>query len=170
MPDLDKHIGGRVVWGEVMAERIAILTSTRALCKEIARPGHNPKRTIDARACVALAEKFDLVIVGSGASDKVYQHISQALPVHLGHKFRLYSRPDFLTLSKSTREFDEQAFNTGWMHILKENGVFFIPEREVVGEDYTTSFETFSGKNIRDFVVDERVTVITGRGQFMPAS
>ena len=150
-----------------MPERIALLRSTQSLCKEIPRPGRTPKRTIDPRACIALADHFDLVIIGSGATDKVYEHISQALPVQLGHKFHLHSRSYFARFAKSAHDPEEQAFDAGWMQILKENGIFFITEREVVNEDFSTAFETFKARNLKHFIVDKRVTLITERRQFM---
>ena len=152
-----------------MAERIAILTSTRFLCKEIPRHGRTPRRAIDPRACVALAEKFDLVIIASGATDKVYEHISQALPVQIGHKFRLHSRSDLARRAHSAPELDDQALALAWMQILKENGIFFLTEREVVNEDYSTSTEKFDSRNMKDFIVDDRVTLVTERRHFMPA-
>lgn len=146
---------------------IAILTSTRPVCREVPRPGGGlPKRGIDPRACTALGQKFDLVIVGSASSDKVYDHIARALPGGMRQKFRLYSRLFFDSFAKAGQDSD-QALNTGWREILKSNKIFFVTEREVVNEDFSTAFESFNWRKISQFVSDERVTIIIDKKQFM---
>ena len=148
---------------------IAVLTSTRPVCREEPRPGGGiPKRGIDARALTALGQKYGLIIVGSGSSDKVYDHIARALPGGMRQKFRLYSRSFFDGFTKAGQDSD-QALNAGWKDILKTNKVFFVTEREVVNEDFSTAFESFSWRKMNQFISDERVTVIVDKKQFMSA-
>jgi len=146
---------------------IAVLTSTRPVCRELARPGGGiPKRGIDARALTALGQKYGLVIIGSGSSDKVYDHIALALPSGMRQKFRLYSRSFFDGFGRPGQDSD-QSFDAGWKDILKSNKIFFVTEREVVNEDFSTSFESFSWCKMNQFISDERVTVIVDKKQFM---
>lgn len=148
-------------------QRIAILTSTRPVCREMPRPGGGiPKRGIDARALTALGQKFELVIIASGSSDKVYDHIARALPGGMRQKFRLHSRSFFDRFTKPGDDGDH-AFNVGWKDILKSNKIFFVTEREIVNEDFSTAFESFNWKKINQFVSDERVVMIVDRKQFM---
>ena len=152
-----------------MVTTIAILTSTRPVCRDIQRPGGGiPKRTIDTRACGALGAKFDLVIVGSAASEKVYDRIAQNITGSIRQKFRFYSKTFFDKFAGSAKTQDDDELNAGWKQILKINKIFVLTDREVVNEDFSTSFEKFDWNKIHQFVTDERVTVITSRQQFMP--
>jgi len=150
---------------------IALLTSTRPICRDIPRAGGGaPKRSIDPRACTTLGQKFDLVIIGSAASDKVYDRITQGLPAGLRKKFRFYSRAFFDKFADSTHVgLAEEGLSAGWKQILKTNRIFFVTEREVVNEDFSTSFENFHWKKMRHFINDERVVIIDSREQFMAA-
>ncbi|MFH0964618.1 MAG: hypothetical protein V2A58_11490 [Planctomycetota bacterium] len=152
-----------------MATTIAILTSTRPVCRDVQRPGGGiAKRAIDPRACAALAQKFDLVIIGSAASDKVYDRIAQNVTGSLRPKFRFYSKTYFDKFAGSAKTQNDEELDAGWKQILKTNKIFFLTDREVVNEDFSTSFEKFDWRKIRQFLSDERVTVITAREQFMP--
>ena len=55
------------------------------------------------------------------------------------------------------------------IEVLKTNKVFFVTEREVVNEDFSTAFESFSWRKMNQFISDERVTVIVDKKQFMSA-
>lgn len=150
---------------------IALLTSTRPICRDVPRPGGGvPKRAIDPRACAALGQKFDLVIIASAASDKVYDRITQVLPAGIRRKFRFYSRTFFDKLSDPAHvDFAEQGLSEGWKQILKANSIFFVTEREVVNDDFSTSFESFHWRKMRHFVNDRRAVLIDSREQFMAA-
>jgi len=149
---------------DAIVKGIALLTSTRPICRDVPRPGGGvPKRIIDPRACIALGQKFDIVIVGSTASDKVYDRIIETLPSGLRRKFRFYSRSFFDRFAAS----GENDLSAGWKDILKTNRIFFVTEREVVNEDFSTSFESFTWEKMRHFINDERVVIINSRDQFM---
>ena len=148
---------------------IALLTSTRPICRDIPRPGGGPpKRVIDVRACTTLAQRFDLVIIGSGSSDKVYDRIAVTLPAGLRQKLRMYSRGFFDKFGAPDQPPGAQ-FNVGWQEILKTNRVFFVTEREIVNEDFSTSFETFNWRKMEQFISDERVVFVSSRQQIQSA-
>lgn len=148
---------------------IALLTSTRPVCREVSRPGSAfPKRTIDSRAVTLLAQKYGLIIIGSGSSDKVYDRIKQCLPSGLRQRIRSFSRAYFDQFASPDRDEDEQ-FNEGWKSILKANKIFFITEREIVDQDFSTSFQSFNWRLIENFISDERVDVIKDRQQILGA-
>ncbi|GAH63756.1 unnamed protein product, partial [marine sediment metagenome] len=75
-------------------EKIAILTSTAPLRKTTTRGGITKQR-LDMQACFDLAERFDVVIIGSLAHDQVYEYMERHLSREVRPKFRLYGRAFF---------------------------------------------------------------------------
>jgi len=144
-------------------EKIAILTTTKPLRRIKSKAGR-VYEAVDARACMALATAFDLIIVGSTASDELYRRIYSHLTVKSRQKFRMYSKSFFSEFAQhkgflfTRRRKDER--DAGWQEILKRNRVRYELTRKVFGEDFRYHIEDFNWRNIDKFITDPRVTVI----------
>jgi len=145
----------------VAVRKIAILTSTRPL-RERTREIGRTVETLSPRKCTALAEEYDLIIVGSRASDDFYERIKSALPRKVLEKFRLYSRSFFNRFKRMggvPAEYDNR--DEGWKEILQANGISFVTETRLLGSSYAYEERSFHWTDLADFIRDERVTVIT---------
>lgn len=144
--------------------RIAILTSTSPLRKTSARAGVTKQR-LNLDVCVQLADKFDVVIVGSAAPDEVFDHISRNLPRSVRMKFRFYARSHFAT--HRPRDENDDARNSGWESILAENRIEFDP---IVTHTRSGEQTKFDWRKMPDFVTDKNVSFVSGaEGQLLYA-
>ena len=141
--------------------KIAILTSTRPLRELIQEIGRSVE-TLSPRKCTALADEYDLILVGSRASDDFYERIKSALPRKVLEKFRLYPRSFFDRFKRRggvPAEYDNR--DEGWKEILQANGVSFVAEARLLSGNYTYEERTFHWTRLADFIRDDRVTVLT---------
>jgi hypothetical protein len=145
-----------------MEVSIGILTSTAPLRKTATRHG-STKQRFNMDACLELAMRFDVVIVGSLSADEVYQYIEEHLPPNIRPKFRLYPRSFFhrFKTDEVMRTTDDPR-NAGWEQILSENDVKYDVLRSRIGEDHRHHQERFSWENLTNFILDDRVTLVTG--------
>jgi len=143
-------------------ERIAILTSTAPLRKTTTHHGVTKQR-LNLDACIELANRFDVVIIGSLSADEVYEHIERNIPPQFRPKFRLYPRSFFhrFRTDEVLRTTDDPR-NAAWEQILKENGVRFEVLRSVIGADFRHTQKKFTWDTMTDFIMDRRVTLVSG--------
>ena len=116
--------------------KIAVLTSTRPL-RQLTQEIGRSVETLSAKKCNALAQEYDLVIVGSRASDDFYERIKSALPRKMRDRFRLYSRSFFERFKRRgsvPSEYDDR--DEGWKEILKANDINFVTNAKLLGNDY----------------------------------
>ena len=141
--------------------KIAVLTSTRPLRQRIQEIGRTVE-TLSPSKCQAFAKEYDLIILGSRASDDFFERIKSALPRRMMAKFRLYPRSFFDRFkSRGTipSEFDNR--DQGWQEILRANAITFVTEARLLCDDYTYDERKFHWTRLADFINDERVTVIS---------
>ena len=141
-------------------ERIAVLPTSKPLRKKVTKRGKT-RQTLNGGAIGELASHYDLVIVGSTASDQFYEYLYNSLPLHQRSKFRLYGRSFFADQPDQ----DESAQisgqrNVGWAQILQENHIMYEPVRKTMGEDLLPRMEHFDWEHLEDFVTDDRVDVL----------
>jgi len=145
-----------------MAEkRIAILRSTKPL-RRIKSKGGRTYEAIDPIALARLTDGFDLVIIGSTASEELYRRFYAYLTAHGKEKFRMYSKSFFSQFAGGTGLFGKKRDekDEGWKEILKTNRIKYELTRRVFGEDFRYHIEDFNWKDMPEFVTDERVTFI----------
>jgi len=141
--------------------KIAVLTSTRPLRQRIQEIGRSVE-TLSPTKCQALAQEYDLIILGSRASDDFFERIKSALPRRILEKFRLYPRSFFNRFKNPgtiPSEFDDR--DQGWQEILRANGIPFVTHARVLRDDYTYDERRFHWTRLADFIQDDRVTVIS---------
>ena len=144
---------------------IAILTSTSPLRKTSAQFGVTKQR-LNIDICVQLADRFDIVIVGSAAPDDVFDHISRNLPRSVRLRFRFYSR-SFFSAQPSRHEGDDGRI-AGWEAILAENHISFDPLITRTKPDRTTEQVQFDWRKMEEFITDKSVTFVNGNeGQLL---
>ena len=149
-------------------EKIALLVSTATLRKTTTRHGVTKQR-LNMEACLELAKRFDVVVIGSLSADEVFQYVEQHLPAEVRPKFHLYPRTFFhgFRTDEIMRTTDDPR-NPGWHQILSENGIEFEVLRSRIGSDHRHHQEKFAWDQLTDFVTDERVTLVTGgEGQLL---
>lgn len=145
--------------------RIAILRSTSPLRKTSARSGVTKQR-LNIDACMQLAEKFAVIIVGSVAADEVFDHVSRNLPRSVRLKFRFYSRSFFA--QQRLRDESEDPRNPGWETILAENRVEFEPIITITAKDRSRKQVKFDWREMENFVTDRNATFVSGsEGQLL---
>jgi hypothetical protein len=140
--------------------KIAILTTTKPLRQNVQEIGRTVEMFSPAK-CRDLAEQYDLVIIGSRASDDFYDRIRSALPRKLLEKFRLYPRSFFDRFKRrgeEASEYDDR--DAGWQEILKLNNITFLTAARVIGNDFKTDERPFRWGRLADFIRDKRVTVV----------
>lgn len=140
--------------------KIAILASSKPLRTQVVKRGKT-KQVLNGRILGDMAAKYDLVIIGSTASDEFYEYIYNFLPLHHRDKFRLYGRSFFSNQPKPETE-DEPADqrSLGWMEILRENRINYEPVRKTMGADLLPRMEHFDWRKMAGFIFDDRVEVI----------
>ena len=143
-------------------ERIAILNSTSPLRKTTTRGGVTKQR-MDLQVCIELAERFDVIILGSLAHDQVFEYLARHLPRDVRPKFRLYGRSFFHSFhTPETLSAADDPRNIGWQRILSENGVQFDVLRSRLGPDNRYRQEKFTWHELESFITDPRVILVTG--------
>lgn len=143
-------------------EQIAILTSTAPLRKTTTRHGVTKQR-LNLEACIELAERFDVVIVGSLSHDEVFEHLARSLPPVARAKFRLYPRSFFHSFrTPDIMRTTDDPRNPGWERILSESGIQFEVLRSILGDDNRYHQEKFDWRTLGSFISDERVTLVMG--------
>jgi len=145
------------------ARRIAILVSTGPLRITVQRRNRT-KQKFNSQAAVELAERFDLIIVGSTASDAVFEYIQRHLTVGLRQKFRFYNRTFYESYAGRSllgRSKDER--NDGWKAILRDNAIEHDLTARVLGDDFEYHTKPFDWQEIGDFITDRRVSLVTGK-------
>jgi hypothetical protein len=143
-------------------QQIGILVSTAPLRKTASFRGRTEQR-FNMESVVQLASRFDLIIVGSLSADEVFQYIEQHLPPRLKSKFRFYPRSFFhqFKTDEIMRTTDDPR-NPAWEKILGEHGIRFEVLRSVIGEDHRHHQKKFTWDTMTDFILDDRVTLVTG--------
>jgi hypothetical protein len=149
-------------------EKIAILTSTQPLRKTAARLGVTKQR-LNMDACLELAERFDVVIIGSLSADEVFKYIESHLHPEIRSKFRLYPRTFFHSFrTDEVLSMTDDPRDAGWQQILSENGIKFEVLRSRIGVDQRHRQEKFSWARLSDFITDPRVELVSGgEGQLL---
>jgi hypothetical protein len=140
--------------------KIAVLTSTRPLRDRVMEAGREVE-TLSVKKLAALAEEYDLVIIGSRASDELFDRIEGSLPRTLAEKLRLYSRGFFDRFKRSgalPSAYDDR--DEGWKEILTANGINFVSVARLVGGNFRSQDTAFRWGRLDRFIRDDRVTVI----------
>jgi len=140
--------------------KIAILTTTKPLRQSVQEIGRTVE-TLSPSKCRDLAEQYDVIIIGSRASDDFFERIKSALSRKLLEKFQLYPRSFFDRFKRRGDEasnYDDR--DEGWKEILKANQISFLTTARVIGSDFKTDERTFHWTRLADFIRDKRVTVI----------
>jgi len=144
------------------AQQIGILVSTSPLRKTATLRGRTEQR-FNMEAVLELVSRFDLILVGSLTADEVFQYIEGHLPPRLKPKFRLYPRSFFhqFKTDEVMRTTDDPR-NPAWQRILAENGIRFEVLRSIIGEDHRHHQQRFGWDGLTDFILDDRVTLVSG--------
>jgi hypothetical protein len=140
--------------------KIAILTSTKPLRVRVQEIGRTVE-TLSPQKCTDLAQKYDLVIIGSRASDDFFERIKMALTRKMRDKFLLYPRSFFDRFKRRGAvpgEHDDR--DMGWKEILRANSINFVERARILTEDYTYEERSFRWGRIEQYIRDDRVTVI----------
>ena len=142
--------------------KIAILPTSKPLRVQVVKRGKT-KQALNGRMIGELAARYDLVIIGSTASDEFYEYLYNFLPLNQRSKFRLYGR-SYFTSQPATEDPDaaNDQRSTGWMSILRENRINFEPVRKTMGADLLPRMEYFNWQSMGSFIADDRVTVLKG--------
>ncbi len=141
--------------------KIAILPTSKPLRHEIMRKGR-AKQVLNGHVIGELAAKYDVVIIGSTASDEFYQYIYDRLPLHQRSKFRMYGRSFFTSQDiPEDAEPDLDQRSLGWMQILGENHINYETVRKTMGPDLLPRMERFTWREMREFIMDDRVVVLS---------
>jgi hypothetical protein len=143
-------------------EKIAILTSTSPLRKTATRMGVTKQR-MNMDACLELAKRFDVIVIGSLSADEVFKYIETHLLPEIRPKFRLYARSFFHSFrTDDILATADDPRDPGWQQILSENGIMFEVLRSRIGEDQRHRQERFSWARLGDYITDPRVSLVTG--------
>lgn len=145
--------------------RIAILTTSKPLRTQVVKRG-KVKQILNGKMLGELGSNYDMVIIGSTASDEFYEYLNKFLPLQQRSRFRLYGRSFFSNqpqVDENQDPIDQRSM--GWMTILKENRINFEPVRKTMGEDLLPRIENFNWQHMAAFILDDRVEVI-GEEQF----
>jgi len=142
--------------------KIALLASTRPM--RITRvKRHRSKEKFNPEAAMELAQQFDLIIIGSTASDAVFEYMSRHMTAGLRHKFRFYNRSYFDSYAgRSLLGQSRDERNDGWKAVLRECGIEHELTARVLGDDFEYHTKPFDWREIGDFITDRRVTLVTG--------
>ena len=80
--------------------KIAILPTSKPLRLQVVKRG-KVKQVLNGKMIGDLAAGYDLVIIGSTASDEFYEYLYNYLPLNQRAKFRLYGRSFLPSLRKT---------------------------------------------------------------------
>jgi hypothetical protein len=149
-------------------EKIAILTSTSPLRKTATRMGVTKQR-LNMDACLELAKRFDVIIIGSLSADDVFKYVETHLHPDIRPKFRLYPRSFFHSFrTDEIMSTTDDPRNPGWQQILSENGIKFEVLRSRIGADQRHRQEKFAWDRLTDYITDPRVSLVSGgEGQLL---
>ena len=141
--------------------RIAILPSTKPL--RIKETGDQAaKEKLNPAACADLAKNYDRVIIGSTASDELFRQIAESIPPEARENFKLYSRSYFRNFRGPARTGkSNDVRDDAWKEILKENAIEFQESHKVVDDNFRTVTRQFSWKELKTYITDERVEMVT---------
>jgi hypothetical protein len=140
--------------------KFAILPTSKPLRSQVVKHGR-PKQVLNGKILGDLAANYDLVIIGSTASDEFYQYLYNALPLNYRSKFKLYGRSFFTSMEAPEEETETTDQRTlGWMRILQENHINFETVRKTMGTDLMPRMEQFTWERMGDFIIDGRVIVL----------
>jgi hypothetical protein len=143
-------------------QQVGVLVSTSPLRKTSLIGGRNEQR-FNMEAVLQLATRFDLVLVGSLTADEVFQYIEEHLPPRIKPKFKLYPRSFFHQFkTDEVMQTTDDPRNPAWERILGENGVRFEVLRSTIGEDHRHHQQKFAWDNLTEFILDDRVTLVSG--------
>jgi hypothetical protein len=143
-------------------DKIAILTSTSPLRKTATRAGVTKQR-MNMDACLELAKRFDVVIIGSLSADDVFKFIENHLLPEIRPKFRLYPRSFFHSFrTDEALMVADDPRDPGWQQILSENGIKFEVLRSRIGADERHRQERFSWARLSEYITDPRVSLVSG--------
>jgi len=143
-------------------QQIGVVVSTSPLRKTATVGGRSEQR-FNMEAVLQLAARFDLVLVGSLTSDEVFQYIEEHLPPRIKPKFKLYPRSFFHEFkTDEIMQTTDDPRNPAWERILTENGIRYEVLRSVIGEDHRHHQKKFAWDNMTEFILDDRVTLVTG--------
>ena len=144
------------------AQQIGILVSTAPLRKTATLRGRTEQR-FNMEAVLELAGRFDLILVGSLTADEVFQYIEDHLPPRIKPKFRLYPRSFFHQFkTEEVMRTTDDPRNAAWQRILAENVIRFEVLRSIIGEDHRHHQQRFAWDGLTDFILDDRVTLVSG--------
>jgi hypothetical protein len=143
-------------------QQIGVVVSTSPLRKTSTIGGRSEQR-FNMEAVLQLAARFDLILVGSLTADEVFQYIEDHLPPRIKPKFKFYPRSFFheFNTDEVMRTTDD-ARNPAWERILTENGIRYEVLRSIIGDDHRHHQKKFAWDNMTEFVLDDRVTLVTG--------
>ena len=150
-------------------KKIAILSSTKPLRKPVLHGGHEME-ALGPDTIMSLAAKFDMVIMGSEASEKVYEMIRESLPLRSRSVLKSYSRQYFEEFTggrSAPADQRAQGLNQVWQMILKENHIQYENRRKVILPTGEPSVREFDAKELEAFVGDPRVVFIKSREQIL---
>ena len=120
-----------------------------------------PRQALNGKVIGALAARYDVIIVGSTASDQFYEYLYNSLPLQQRSKLRLYGRSFFANQPTEVSIDDiTDPRSLGWVEILKENHIAFETVRKQMGPDLLPRMEHFSWENVENFITDDRVDVL----------
>jgi hypothetical protein len=142
-------------------EKIALLTSTSPLRKTTTQHGVTKQR-FNVNACLELAERFDVIIVGSLSADEVFQYMQEHLPREVLPRFRFYPRSFFHQFENEDKMKADDTRDPGWQQILSENGVKYEMLLRRRGVDARSRQEKFTWERLAEFIKDPRITLVTG--------
>jgi hypothetical protein len=147
---------------KLSTQRIGILVSTSPLRKS-GTFGGVAKQRFNVEAALELGTRFDLILVGSISADEVFQYLEDHLPPNVKPKFKFYNRTFFhqYQTDEIMRTTDDPR-NHGWQEILKMYGIRFETLRSVIGEDQRHHQEKFTWDTMSNFIMDDRVILVTG--------
>ena len=101
--------------------------------------------------------------VGSLTADEVFQYIEEHLPPRIKPKFKHYPRSFFHQFkTDEVMQTTDDPRNPAWARILGENDIRFEVLRSVIGEDHRHHQKKFSWDTLTEFILDDRVTLVTG--------
>ena len=113
--------------------KFAILPTSKPLRSQVVKHG-KAKQVLNGKILGDLAANYDLVIIGSTASDEFYQYLYNYLPLNHRSKFRLYGRSFFTGQPVPEDENTPDQRSAGWMQILTENHINFDTIRKTMGD------------------------------------
>ncbi len=140
--------------------KIAILPTSKPLRAEVVKRGKR-RQTLNGRVIGDLAAHYDVIIIGSTASDQFYEYVYNHLPLQQRSRLRLYGRSFFANQpTEDSSDGINDPRTVGCMEILTETHIMFETLRKTMGPDLLPRMEHFSWENMEEFILDDRVEVL----------